>query len=149
MIDYVRMPKDHGPLRARPEELAAERRRFGFRRLAVRFGGMEWIVNIKPVLRVYRVPPAIPPDGVGGKGSTSRVGSLTPTGSKVGLLDFSFTAPACRRNYFVDASFGYNAFRPSASAGTRDPLRAQGRRRGRGLHWKRRRGLKHRHRGHR
>ncbi len=54
MIRYIRMSKDDGPLRARLEELAAERRRFGFRRLAVLIRRDGWIVNIKRVLRVYR-----------------------------------------------------------------------------------------------
>ena len=35
MIRYVRIRKDDAELRARLEQLAAERRRFGFRRLAV------------------------------------------------------------------------------------------------------------------
>jgi putative transposase len=54
MIRYIRIPKDDGPLRARLEELAAERRRFGFRRLAVLIRRDGWIVNIKRILRVYR-----------------------------------------------------------------------------------------------
>ncbi len=54
MIRYVRMVKDDGPLRARLEELAAERRRFGFRRLAVLLRRDGIIVNIKRVLRIYR-----------------------------------------------------------------------------------------------
>jgi len=54
MIRYVRIPKDDGALRARLEELAAERRRFGFRRLAVLLRRDGWYVNIKRVLRVYR-----------------------------------------------------------------------------------------------
>ena len=35
MVRYIRIVKDDTKLRARLEELAAERRRFGFRRLAV------------------------------------------------------------------------------------------------------------------
>ena len=54
MIRYVRILKDDGPLRARLEELAAERRRFGFRRLAVLLRRDGVIVNIKRVLRIYR-----------------------------------------------------------------------------------------------
>ncbi|MEA2719925.1 MAG: putative transposase, partial [Candidatus Eremiobacteraeota bacterium] len=54
MIRYVRIIKDDGPLRARLEELAAERRRFGFRRLAVLLRREGLIVNIKRVLRIYR-----------------------------------------------------------------------------------------------
>ena len=54
MVRYVRIAKDDGPLRARLEELAAERRRFGFRRLAVLLRRDGWRVNIKRVLRVYR-----------------------------------------------------------------------------------------------
>ncbi len=54
MIRYVRIAKDDGELRARLEELAAERRRFGFRRLAVLLRRDGIVVNIKRVLRVYR-----------------------------------------------------------------------------------------------
>ena len=54
MIRYIRIPKNDGPLRARLEELAAERRRFGFRRLAVLLRRDGWTVNIKRVRRVYR-----------------------------------------------------------------------------------------------
>jgi putative transposase len=54
MVRYVRIPKDDGALRSRLEELAAERRRFGFRRLAVLLRREGMVVNIKRVLRVYR-----------------------------------------------------------------------------------------------
>jgi len=54
MIRYVRIPKDDAALRRRLEELAAERRRFGFRRLAVLLRREGLVVNIKRVLRVYR-----------------------------------------------------------------------------------------------
>lgn len=54
MIRYVRIPKDDAALRRRLEELAAERRRFGFRRLAVMLRREGTIVNIKRILRVYR-----------------------------------------------------------------------------------------------
>lgn len=54
MVRYVRIVKDDGPLRARLEELAAERRRFGFRRLAVLLRRDGIVVNIKRVLRIYR-----------------------------------------------------------------------------------------------
>jgi putative transposase len=54
MVRYVRIEKHDGELRARLEELAAERRRFGFRRLAVLLRRDGLIVNIKRVLRVYR-----------------------------------------------------------------------------------------------
>lgn len=54
MIRYVSIPKDDVPLRPRLEELAAERRRFGYRRLAVLLRRDGWKVNIKRVLRVYR-----------------------------------------------------------------------------------------------
>jgi len=54
MVRYVRIPKDDGALRVRLEELAAERRRFGFRRLAVLLRRDGVVVNIKRVLRVYR-----------------------------------------------------------------------------------------------
>ena len=54
MVRYVRIAKDDAPLRLRLEELAAERRRFGFRRLAVLLRRDGLIVNIKRVLRVYR-----------------------------------------------------------------------------------------------
>jgi putative transposase len=54
MVRYVRIVKNDAELRARLEELAAERRRFGFRPLAMlaRRNGM--VVNIKRVLWVYR-----------------------------------------------------------------------------------------------
>ena len=54
MIRYVRIAKNDAELRARLEELAAERRRFGFRRLAVLLRRDGLLVNIKRVLRVYR-----------------------------------------------------------------------------------------------
>ena len=54
MVRYIRIVKDDTKLRARLEELAAERRRFGFRRLAVLLRRDGLIVNIKRVLRVYR-----------------------------------------------------------------------------------------------
>jgi putative transposase len=54
MIRYVRIVKNDAELRARFEELAAERRRFGFRRLAVLLRRDGLVVNIKRVLRVYR-----------------------------------------------------------------------------------------------
>ncbi|GAC1409732.1 MAG: IS3 family transposase [Candidatus Velthaea sp.] len=54
MIRYVFVIKDDGPIRERLKELAAERRRFGFRRLAVLLRRDGIIVNIKRVLRIYR-----------------------------------------------------------------------------------------------
>ena len=54
MVRYVRIAKNDAELRARLEELAAERRRFGFRRLAVLLRRDGMVVNIKRVLRVYR-----------------------------------------------------------------------------------------------
>lgn len=54
MICYVRVAKNDAELRARLEELAAERRRFGFRRLAVLLRRDGMVVNIKRVLRIYR-----------------------------------------------------------------------------------------------
>lgn len=54
MVRYVRIAKNDAELRARFEELAAERRRFGFRRLAVLLRCEGIVVNIKRVLRVYR-----------------------------------------------------------------------------------------------
>jgi putative transposase len=54
MVRYVRIAKNDAELRARLEELAAERRRFGFRRLAVLLRRDGIVVNIKRVLRVYR-----------------------------------------------------------------------------------------------
>jgi putative transposase len=54
MIRYVRIVKNDAELRARLEGLAAERRRFGFRRLAVLLRRDGLVVNIKRVLRVYR-----------------------------------------------------------------------------------------------
>ena len=54
MVRYIRVVKDDSELRRRLEELAAERRRFGFRRLAVLLRRDGVVVNIKRVLRVYR-----------------------------------------------------------------------------------------------
>ena len=54
MVRYICIVKDDTKLRARLEDLAAERRRFGFRRLAVLLRRDGLIVNIKRVLRVYR-----------------------------------------------------------------------------------------------
>ncbi len=45
MIRYKRVPKDDAPLRSRLEELAAERRRFGYRRLAVLLRRDGWQVK--------------------------------------------------------------------------------------------------------
>jgi putative transposase len=45
---------DDGPLRRRLEELAADRRRFGYRRPHVMLRREGWVVNIKRVRRVYR-----------------------------------------------------------------------------------------------
>jgi putative transposase len=45
---------DDAPLRRRLEELAADRRRFGYRRLHVMLRREGWVVNIKRVRRVYR-----------------------------------------------------------------------------------------------
>jgi putative transposase len=44
---------DDGPLRTRLEELAAERRRFGYRRLAVLLRREGVVVNLKRIRRVY------------------------------------------------------------------------------------------------
>jgi putative transposase len=44
---------DDGPLRKRLEELAAERRRFGYRRLAVLLRREGVVVNLKRIRRVY------------------------------------------------------------------------------------------------
>ncbi len=46
--------RDDGPLRERLRELAAERRRFGYRRLHVLLCREGWIVNHKRVYRLYR-----------------------------------------------------------------------------------------------
>jgi len=54
MVRYVRVAKDDDALRARLEELAAERRRFGFRQIAILLRRDGMIVNMKRVLRVYR-----------------------------------------------------------------------------------------------
>ena len=54
MVRYVPIDKNDGALRARLVELAAERRRFGFRRLALLLRRDGMLVNIKRVLRVYR-----------------------------------------------------------------------------------------------
>ncbi len=44
---------DDGPLRKRLVELAAERRRFGYRRLHVMIRREGWIINIKKLRRIY------------------------------------------------------------------------------------------------
>ncbi len=53
-VRYVPIDKNDGALRARLEELTAERRGFGFRQLAVLLCRDGMLVNIKRVLRVYR-----------------------------------------------------------------------------------------------
>ena len=54
MIRYVRIAKDDAALRFKLEVLAYERRRFGFRRLAILLRRDGVVVNIKRVLRLYR-----------------------------------------------------------------------------------------------
>ena len=54
MFRYVARRADDSPLRQRLEELALERRRFGYRRLAVLLRREGMVVNIKRVRRVYR-----------------------------------------------------------------------------------------------
>jgi putative transposase len=54
MIRYIGKAKDDAVLRSSLEELAAQRRRFGYRRLAVLLRRDGWRVNIKRILRVYR-----------------------------------------------------------------------------------------------
>jgi putative transposase len=51
---YQRRRRDDEPLRERLRELAAERRRFGYRRLHVLLVREGWAVNHKRVYRVYR-----------------------------------------------------------------------------------------------
>ena len=46
--------RDDGPLKDRLRELAAERRRFGYRRLHVLLRREGWVVNHKRVYRIYR-----------------------------------------------------------------------------------------------
>jgi len=54
MFRYVRVLKDDGPIRKRLEELAMERRRFGYRRLQVLLRREGTVVNIKRTRRIYR-----------------------------------------------------------------------------------------------
>ena len=54
MVRYVRRRPDDVALRKRLEELAAERRRFGFRRLTVLLRREGIKDNVKRILRVYR-----------------------------------------------------------------------------------------------
>ena len=54
MVRYIRHRPDDSALRKRLEELAAERRRFGFRRLAVLLRREGIKDNVKRILRVYR-----------------------------------------------------------------------------------------------
>lgn len=51
---YQGTERDDGPLRDRLRELAAERRRFGYRRLHVLLRREGWVVNHKLVHRIYR-----------------------------------------------------------------------------------------------
>ena len=51
---YEGTKRDDGPLRDRLRELAAERRRFGYRRLHVLLLREGWTVNHKRVYRIYR-----------------------------------------------------------------------------------------------
>lgn len=54
MFRYVRVPKDDGPVRKRLEELASERRRFGYRRLHVLLLRDGIKINMKRTRRIYR-----------------------------------------------------------------------------------------------
>lgn len=54
MVRYARIAKDDAIIEARLEALAHERRRFGFRRLAVLLRRDGVVVNIKRILRIYR-----------------------------------------------------------------------------------------------
>lgn len=53
-VRYRKRQRDDAALRKRLRELAAERRRFGYRRLHVLLGREGWKVNHKRVYRVYR-----------------------------------------------------------------------------------------------
>lgn len=54
MFRYVRAPKDDADIRKRLEELAAERRRFGYRRLHVLLHREGIKINMKRTRRIYR-----------------------------------------------------------------------------------------------
>jgi len=54
MFRYVRVPKDDLPIQQRLEELAIERRRFGYRRLHVLLRREGLAINIKRTRRIYR-----------------------------------------------------------------------------------------------
>jgi putative transposase len=54
MFRYVRVPKEDAPIRKRLEELAAERRRFGYRRLHVLLLREGLKLNMKRTRRIYR-----------------------------------------------------------------------------------------------
>jgi putative transposase len=54
MFRYERKPKDDAPIRTRLEELAAERRRFGYRRLHVLLLREGMKLNMKRTRRIYR-----------------------------------------------------------------------------------------------
>lgn len=53
-VRYAKRQRDDQPLRQRLRELAAERRRFGYRRLHVLLRREGWAVNHKRVYRLYR-----------------------------------------------------------------------------------------------
>ena len=54
MFRYVRAAKDDAPIQKRLEELAVERRRFGYRRLHVLLLREGFVINIKRTRRIYR-----------------------------------------------------------------------------------------------
>jgi transposase InsO family protein len=54
MFRYVRIVKDDAAIRKRLEELALERRRFGYRRLQVLLRREGIVINIKRTRRIYR-----------------------------------------------------------------------------------------------
>jgi putative transposase len=69
---------DDAPLRRRLEELAADRRRFGYRHLHVMLRREGWVVSIKRVRRVYREA-NLQVRKHSGAGSRSAVGTRHPS----------------------------------------------------------------------
>jgi putative transposase len=98
---YQRQQGDEAKLRERLRELAAERRRFGYRRLTVLLQREGWKVNHKRVYRVYRAEGLLVR-----RRKRKRIGTLdrptlaTPTGpNQRGSMDFISDALSTGRKF--------------------------------------------------